>query len=244
LLNGRRLKNKNGHLYKSEHIQYCKFKNTSTLAIFSSKREKNSGTFSSGSRFLTVAGWRKMKVLPSGLTYKIKETSMIRALITSTFIGALATVPLAANAANADAGASNGAAVGTTTDVKPKVGMDATKTAPADATTAPATDMSGTVATDTMVASNVIGADVKDGTGESIGEIGDLVLSGKGQIQAYVIDVGGFLGMGEKPVALQPTDVMIAADADGALQIKTAMTKEQLKALPDYKAPSEKEVKG
>jgi sporulation protein YlmC with PRC-barrel domain len=188
-----------------------------------------------------------MKILPSGLTYKIKETSMIRALITSTFIGALATVPLSANAANVDAGASNGAAVGaagTTTDVKPKVGMDATTTAPAAATTAPATDMSGMAATDTMVASNVIGADVKDGTGESIGEIGDLVLSGKGQIESYVIDVGGFLGMGEKPVALQPTDIMITADANGTLQIKTAMTKEQLKAMPDYKAPSEKENKG
>ena len=157
---------------------------------------------------------------------------MFRTVIASTAIAALATFPLAANAAGTDAAAPATTAtdVQTKTGVMPATGMNTTTASPASV------DATGVMAPGAMVASNVIGAKVVDGAGESIGEIGDLVISNTGQVNAYVIDVGGFLGMGEKHVALTSSDVTIVADADGNLKINTMMTKDQLKALPDFKA--------
>lgn len=36
---------------------------------------------------------------------------------------------------------------------------------------------------------------------EDVGEISDVLLTQDGQVTAYIVDVGGFLGLGEKPVA-------------------------------------------
>lgn len=160
---------------------------------------------------------------------------MFRTLIASTVIGALATFPLAANAAGTD----TATPATTATDVQTKTGVMPATGANTTAGSTSAVDATGVLVPGAMVASNVIGGKVIDGAGENIGEIGDIVISSTGQVNAYVIDVGGFLGMGEKHVALQSSDVTIVADADGNLKINTMLTKDQLKALPDFKAKPE-----
>jgi sporulation protein YlmC with PRC-barrel domain len=84
-------------------------------------------------------------------------------------------------------------------------------------------------------ASKLVGATVKNAKGESIGEIHEIVLAGDGSTQGLVIDVGGFLGINERPVLVKWSDVTIQSDANGAVVVATNMEKTQLEQLPEYK---------
>jgi sporulation protein YlmC with PRC-barrel domain len=84
-------------------------------------------------------------------------------------------------------------------------------------------------------ASKLVGATVKNAKGESIGEIHEVVLSSDGKAEGLVIDVGGFLGINEKPVMVKWSDVTIQSDSNGSVVVATSMDKSQLEQLPEYK---------
>lgn len=86
----------------------------------------------------------------------------------------------------------------------------------------------------TISANNLINTTVYSGANENVGEVGDVILSDDGKIDAVVLDVGGFLGLGEKPVAIAFDALDIRKDANGNLVIYTKFTKDQLEAAPDY----------
>lgn len=176
---------------------------------------------------------------------------MLKTLVASTFLAASVAFPVMA-ADNGAAGTNMNNSGATTNDTgsgagatpmtngtTPGVATDTMKTNSVDAN-AGTQNMYGR----DIAASNIMGASVMDAEGKSIGEIDDIVLSGKGEVANYVVDVGGFLGIGEKRVALTPTDVMITADASGNIQAKTQMTKDALNGLPDYSKPEVPEAKG
>ena len=96
-------------------------------------------------------------------------------------------------------------------------------------------DMSPAAGTIGIKASKVVGATVKNAAGDNIGEIHELLLSGDGKTEGVVIDVGGFLGMGEHTVLLPWSDVSIQADTSGTITATTKMDKAQLEKLPAYK---------
>lgn len=54
-----------------------------------------------------------------------------------------------------------------------------------------------------MRASKLIGAAVRNDANESIGDINEIILDKDGKVAAVVVGVGGFLGMGEREVALE-----------------------------------------
>ncbi len=86
-----------------------------------------------------------------------------------------------------------------------------------------------------LTAEDLTGARVYDANDDWIGEIGELVLSEDGQISQAVVDVGGFLGMGEKPVALPLEQMDILRQADGTeMRVYVSMTKEELESMPAY----------
>jgi sporulation protein YlmC with PRC-barrel domain len=113
---------------------------------------------------------------------------------------------------------------------------DATATAPA-ATTSP--DMGLVVpgemltAGSVMTASDYIGKRVYDASGNDIGEVNDIILSSDGKMAATILGVGGFLGIGEKDVAVPVGAVKIMNDGNTA-RLQIAATKEQLQAAPSY----------
>ncbi|OSP53976.1 PRC-barrel domain-containing protein [Pseudoruegeria sp. SK021] len=82
--------------------------------------------------------------------------------------------------------------------------------------------------TATAQGANVYGPDDKD-----IGNVAHL--HGTGQTAEAVIDVGGFLGIGAKPVALPVSSLNFMRDENGKVHATTAMTKDQLKELPEHK---------
>ena len=66
-----------------------------------------------------------------------------------------------------------------------------------------------------LKAEDLIGTTVYGANDENIGEISDIVLSQDGKVDAIIIDVGGFLGMGEKPVAIGFDKLAFMTDKDG-----------------------------
>jgi sporulation protein YlmC with PRC-barrel domain len=86
----------------------------------------------------------------------------------------------------------------------------------------------------TISAQELMNATVYGADNENVGEVGDVILSQDGKIDAVVLDVGGFLGLGEKPVAIGFDGLDIRKDANGALFVYTRFTKEQLEAAPQY----------
>ncbi|MCZ8314238.1 PRC-barrel domain-containing protein [Phreatobacter sp.] len=69
---------------------------------------------------------------------------------------------------------------------------------------------------------------------DSIGKIDDLVIGNDGRITHAVLGVGGFLGMGEKNVAIALADVRFMRMADGTLVGFVSSTKKQLQDMPTF----------
>lgn len=85
-----------------------------------------------------------------------------------------------------------------------------------------------------MHASNLIGTDVKTAGDEKVGPVNDLLIGQDGQVVAVVVGVGGFLGMGEKNVAISWDKVTKSGTADER-QLRIDQTREELKSAPEYK---------
>ncbi|MCV9962917.1 PRC-barrel domain-containing protein [Pararhizobium sp. BT-229] len=83
-------------------------------------------------------------------------------------------------------------------------------------------------------ADKLIGTEVKVADDTKVGEIGDVILSKDGRVEAYVIDVGGFLGIGQKPVAMSAQSVQVMADASGTMAIYSPFTRAQLESQAAY----------
>ncbi len=86
-----------------------------------------------------------------------------------------------------------------------------------------------------LTAEKLTGARVYDATDADVGEVSSLILGADGQITEAVVDVGGFLGLGEKPVALSLSELQILRSDNGDdIRVYVSQTKEQLEAMPDY----------
>jgi hypothetical protein len=55
-----------------------------------------------------------------------------------------------------------------------------------------------------FLTSTMIGVVVRNTAGENVGKIDDLLITDGGTFKAVVIDVGGFLGLGSKRIAVEP----------------------------------------
>jgi sporulation protein YlmC with PRC-barrel domain len=81
----------------------------------------------------------------------------------------------------------------------------------------------------------MIGQSVTNMAGEKIGDIDSVLLDQGGAAIGVVIGVGGFLGMGEREVAVGWQDLQIM---DNGRTVKLDATKDQLKNAPEYKFTS------
>lgn len=86
----------------------------------------------------------------------------------------------------------------------------------------------------TLTADDLDGTNVYGPNEDSIGEIGHLVMGEDGKITHIVIDVGGWLGIGEKPVALKYDELTLRNDDNGNLWVQTQYTQEELETMPDW----------
>lgn len=92
-----------------------------------------------------------------------------------------------------------------------------------------------TVSMEQTMVSDYIDQNVYGPGEQSIGEIKDLVFdASSGSVTLAIIGVGGFLGMGEKSVAI-PFAQLKPVTKNGKTWLMVTSTKEELKAAPDFK---------
>jgi len=93
-----------------------------------------------------------------------------------------------------------------------------------------------TVQPSAAVTSRLLGTKVTNAQNESIGDIADLVIGDGKTVQAVILGVGGFLGIGERYVAVSPDSVTLVRDGDG-WKASVNATKDELSKAPafDYK---------
>ena len=126
-----------------------------------------------------------------------------------------------------------------TTEDQAAVDMEASEQADiaagtdADVTTEPTAE-GFELATQALSAEELIGSAVYGVDDQNIGEVGDVLFDQTGEIEAVVIDVGGFLGLGAKPVAVQFDSLNVQKDVDGDLTLMVNATEEQLEAAPSF----------
>jgi hypothetical protein len=69
---------------------------------------------------------------------------------------------------------------------------------------------------------------------ERIGSIDELIIDEDGQIVAVIVGVGGFLGMGQRDVAISWDSIQAETDADGDTRFFVDMTEDQLRNAPEF----------
>lgn len=88
------------------------------------------------------------------------------------------------------------------------------------------------LSTNELTSSIVDGANVYGPDDSHIGDVSHF--HGAGPDAKAVVDVGGFLGLGAKPVALNVSALNFMRDENGKVHATTAMTKDELKSLPEH----------
>lgn len=79
-----------------------------------------------------------------------------------------------------------------------------------------------------LIPANLEGATVYGADDDKVGTVDHLHGS------TAIIDVGGFLGIGAKPVAVPLADLDFMRDDDGDVHAITTWTKDQLKEMPEH----------
>lgn len=87
----------------------------------------------------------------------------------------------------------------------------------------------GDIRSEELVGTTVYGAD-----DAKVGEIGDVALSADQKVDAVIMNVGGFLGIGEKEVAVGMDNLKFMTDNDGKKYLYTSFTKDQLEKQAAY----------
>lgn len=85
-----------------------------------------------------------------------------------------------------------------------------------------------------VLASQFMGQAVYTAANENIGEINDLIMNKDLNNIVAVVGVGGFLGIGEKDVAIPIGDIQVIKETDNTLRLTVSASKEQLEALPVF----------
>lgn len=87
-----------------------------------------------------------------------------------------------------------------------------------------------------LTAEALTGAPLYGSNDEDIGEVSEILLADDGKVQSVIVDVGGFLGLGEKPVELQLEDLSILREEAGTSVVTyVSMTQDELEAMPEYR---------
>jgi PRC-barrel domain len=84
-------------------------------------------------------------------------------------------------------------------------------------------------------AHGVLGRDVRSAANEDMGHIVDVIVDRAGVVRAAVIDFGGFLGVGNRRIVVDWAALRFGRVADKTDSVTLELTKDQVKAAPEYK---------
>ena len=86
-----------------------------------------------------------------------------------------------------------------------------------------------------MRGSDLVGMDVYNANNERIGEVEDIIVDERKNLKALVLGVGGFLGVGERNVVVEPESVLIQKRAPDDERALVHATRENLESAPEFK---------
>src|SRR5262245_10685035 len=110
----------------------------------------------------------------------------------------------------------------------------------------PRTPVAGQIVTqpeETILARDLIGQIVYAPDNSKIGNISDLVMSKDGRrVEGFVIGIGGFLGIGERSVALKMDQLKSNPKQEGGLNLVSNLRKDDLESAPAFKSRKDMEA--
>jgi sporulation protein YlmC with PRC-barrel domain len=93
-----------------------------------------------------------------------------------------------------------------------------------------------------LLVSDLLGRPAVNADNATIGDVNDVVTDSSGKAIAVVIGVGGFLGIGEKDVAVPFEDLKFSRDEDNDVRIEVDISKQALTTAPDYESLDEQSI--
>ncbi len=81
----------------------------------------------------------------------------------------------------------------------------------------------------------MLGRDVRSNANEDMGKIVDVIVDRSDTVRAAVIDFGGFLGVGSRRIVVDWNALRFGRVADKSDSVSLELTKDQVKAAPEYK---------
>lgn len=88
---------------------------------------------------------------------------------------------------------------------------------------------------DSVEAHGILGRDVRSPANENMGRIVDVIVDRAGKSRAAVIDFGGFLGVGSRKIVVDWNALHFWNVANKDESITLELTRDQVKAAPEYK---------
>ncbi|SEK03229.1 PRC-barrel domain-containing protein [Cribrihabitans marinus] len=95
---------------------------------------------------------------------------------------------------------------------------------------------------DSMLVRDLIGSTIYSPTSESVGDVNDVIVKLDGSVEGVVIGVGGFLGIGEKQVAVTMDQLELASFESGGQRLVLDATRADLEAAPAFKTAAEQKA--
>jgi hypothetical protein len=89
---------------------------------------------------------------------------------------------------------------------------------------------------DNQEVEGILGKEVRSIADEDMGRIVEVIVDRAGQVRAAVIDFGGFLGVGSRKIAIDWNALNFALASDPRVRIRVELTKDQVRAAPEYRA--------
>lgn len=99
--------------------------------------------------------------------------------------------------------------------------------------TAPRGEMIANLPGDALTIADYYNQNVYDNQDNKIGDVNDILLDRDGKVGAVIVGVGGFLGAGEKNVAV-PFNALKVQEKNGKRYLVMDTTKEALQSAPGY----------
>jgi hypothetical protein len=86
-----------------------------------------------------------------------------------------------------------------------------------------------------MRMSQLIGSDVRNLQNDDIGEIEDVIFDNNRNLRAVIVSVGGFLGIGERHIAIDPSSMVVSRNEDGDVEAVVNTTRDDLRNAPEFR---------
>ena len=129
----------------------------------------------------------------------------------------------------------------TTPSATPAPAPSASTPAPSTTATAPSANPAGKAnfvtkqSSDQHLASKFNGTDVIGADDAKIGDVSDVLFDKDHKVIAFIVGVGGFLGIGAKDVAIDPASFQAVPGKDATdMKLRLSMTKDELKAAAAF----------